>query len=82
MNKCNICGGDCGQCGSPVQASYVWKGGRWQRAQFDRVKRVAGIGAVISALLLALIAGWNSAVPEHPCVTLAYKFQVSGICAR
>jgi hypothetical protein len=45
-----------------------------------RLQKVAGIGAIVSALLLAAIAGWTFDNPEHPCVTLAYKFQVAGIC--
>ena len=28
--KCKICGGDCGQCGSPnTNPSYIWDKNKW-----------------------------------------------------
>jgi hypothetical protein len=45
-----------------------------------RLQSWAGAGAVISALLLAAIAGWSSGGTEHSCVSVGVKFYVSGIC--
>lgn len=47
-----------------------------------RLQKVAGIGAIVSALLLAAIAGFNADQPRHPCVTFNVGFHASGICGR